>query len=101
MIKSELVEKIAEANPDLYQQDVERIVNAILDEITKALLRGHRVELRDFGAFTVKNRVARVGRNPRTGARVSVTAKYVPSFKTGKELRERLNRSGDVAGDAL
>jgi len=91
MIKSELVQAIAERNPHLYQRDVENIVNAILDEITAALSRGDRVELRGFGAFSVKNRPARTGRNPRTGDRVQVEEKWVPFFKTGKELRERLN----------
>lgn len=92
MIKSELVQKIAEQNPQLYQRDVENIVNAILDEIVAALARGDRVELRGFGAFSVKARAARVGRNPRTGAHVAVEDKVVPFFKTGKEMRERLNR---------
>ena len=91
MIKSELVQKIAEANPHLYQRDVENIVNAILDEITAALARGDRVELRGFGAFSVKSRPARVGRNPRTGEHVPVNEKCVPFFKTGKEMRDRLN----------
>jgi integration host factor subunit beta len=91
MIKSELVQKIAERNPHLYQRDVENIVNAILDEVVNALSRGDRVELRGFGAFSVKNRPARTGRNPRTGTQVSVAEKYVPFFKTGKEMRERLN----------
>jgi integration host factor subunit beta len=91
LIKSELVEKIAEANPHLYQRDVEHIVNVILRQITEALSRGDRVELRGFGAFSVKNRPARVGRNPRTGTTVSVTGKYVPFFRTGKDLRDRLN----------
>lgn len=91
MIKSELVQRIAQANPHLYQRHVEMIVNTILEEITKALARGDRVELRGFGAFSVKNRPARTGRNPRTGAKVSVEQKYVPFFKTGKEMRERLN----------
>ena len=94
MIKSELVQRIAEANPHLYQRDVENIVNAILEEITGALARGDRVELRGFGAFSVKNRPARTGRNPRTGESVEVEEKWVPFFKTGKELRERLNTSG-------
>lgn len=92
MIKSELVHLITERNPHLYQRDVENIVNAIFDEITAALSRGDRVELRGFGAFSVKNRPARIGRNPRTGARVNVEEKWVPFFKTGKELRERLNQ---------
>ncbi|HOV04597.1 MAG TPA: integration host factor subunit beta, partial [Kaistiaceae bacterium] len=89
MIKSELVQRISAANPHLYQRDVENIVNAILDEITGALARGDRVELRGFGAFSVKNRPERTGRNPRTGEPVAVDEKYVPFFKTGKELRER------------
>jgi len=91
MIKSELVQKIAEKNPHLYHRDIERIVNAILDEVIDALKNGDRVELRGFGAFSVKSRGARMGRNPRTGSAVEVIAKRVPFFKTGKELRERLN----------
>lgn len=93
MIKSELVLKIAEQNPHLYQRDVENMVNAILDEIVDALGRGDRVELRGFGAFSVKQREARVGRNPRTGTKVSVAEKVVPYFKSGKEMRVRLNKS--------
>lgn len=92
MIKSELVQKLAEENPHLFQRDIENIVNAILDEVGDAMARGDRVELRGFGAFSVKNRPARVGRNPRTGEQVSVGEKYVPQFKAGKEIRERLNR---------
>ncbi len=92
MIKSELIQRIAAANPHLYHRDVERIVNVIFDEIVNALARGDRVELRGFGAFTVKYRAPRIGRNPRTGAPVPVEEKYVPFFKTGKELRERINR---------
>lgn len=94
MIKSELVQRIAERNPHLYQRDVENVVNAILDEITETLARGERVELRGFGAFSVKRRNARIGRNPRTGEHVDVEEKSVPFFKTGKELRERLNDGG-------
>ena len=93
MIKSELVQIIAARNPHLFLRDVENIVSAIFDEITDALADGNRVELRGFGAFSVKNRPARTGRNPRTGAHVSVGKKAVPFFKTGKEMRERLNRS--------
>lgn len=92
MIKSELVLKIAEQNPHLYQRDVENMVNAILDEIVDALRRGDRVELRGFGAFSVKRREARVGRNPRTGTQVKVSEKVVPYFKSGKEMRVRLNK---------
>jgi integration host factor subunit beta len=96
MIKSELVQKLAERNPHLYQRDVEHIVNAVLDEIEGAMTRGDRVELRGFGAFSVKNRPPRTGRNPRTGQKVAVTEKYVPFFKTGKEMRERLNDGVDL-----
>ena len=92
MIKSELIQRIASRNEHLYHRDVETIVSTILDEITAALARGDRVELRGFGAFSVKHRPARTGRNPRTGAHVSVEQKSVPFFKTGKEMRERLNR---------
>ena len=91
MIKSELIQKIAAQNPHLYRQDVERIVNTILNEIVRAMARGDRVELRGFGAFSVKHRGARVARNPRTGEPVRVGEKKVPFFKAGKELRERLN----------
>ena len=91
MTKSELIQRLAEMNPHLYQRDVERIVSTIFDEISLALARGDRVELRGFGAFSVKARDARVGRNPRTGASVNVARKFVPFFKAGKDLRERLN----------
>lgn len=91
MIKSELVAVIAEANPHLYYRDVERIVSTIFEKVSNALESGQRVELRGFGAFSVKNRPTRIGRNPRTGATVHVSEKHVPFFKTGKRLRERLN----------
>lgn len=91
MTKSELIARLAEANPHLFQRDVERIVSTIFDEITQALADGDRVELRGFGAFSVKTRGSRTGRNPRTGASVDVGEKAVPYFKTGKKLRERLN----------
>ena len=91
MIRSELIQKIADENPHLFQRDVERIVNTIFNEITDAMASGNRVELRGFGAFSVMKREARTGRNPRTGASVDVEEKHVPFFKTGKLLRDRLN----------
>ena len=92
MTRSELIADLATANPHLMSRDVELIVSTIFDEITAALSRGARVELRGFGAFTVKKRDARTGRNPRTGEAVPVNEKVVPFFKAGKELRERINR---------
>jgi integration host factor subunit beta len=91
MIRSELIQIITDENPHLYQRDVERIVNTIFEQITDAMARGDRVELRGFGAFSVKKRDGRVGRNPRTGESVDVDEKHVPFFKTGKLLRDRLN----------
>ena len=91
MIKSELVARISEQYPHLYHRDVEAIINRILNEIGDALGRGDRIELRGFGAFSVKQRAARIGRNPRTGDSVAVAKKVAPFFKTGKELRDRLN----------
>jgi integration host factor subunit beta len=91
MTKSELILRLAELNPHLYQRDVERIVTTIFEEVIEALARGDRVELRGFGAFSVKDRDPRVGRNPRTGEAVKVERKRTPFFKTGKQLRERLN----------
>jgi integration host factor subunit beta len=92
MIKSQLVARLTQRYPHLYHRDVERIVSTVLNEISDALAKGHRVELRGFGAFSVKSRPARTGRNPRTGASVTVEEKKAPFFRTGKELRERLNR---------
>src|SRR5215472_4516547 len=92
MIKSELVKRIASQNPHLFDRDLEKVVNAIFDEMVEALRRGDRVELRGFGAFSAKIREARTGRNPRTGAAVQVSKKAVALFKTGKEMRARLNR---------
>ena len=91
MLKSELIERIAEQNPHLYERDVEAIVNAILDTITSALARGGRVELRDFGMFTVKKRNARTGRNPRNGERVAVPEKGALAFKPSQDMHRRLN----------
>ncbi len=93
MTKSELILRLAETNPHLYQRDIERIVSTVFQEISTALAQGDRVELRGFGSFSVKRRGPRVGRNPRTGDAVHVSEKFIPCFKTGKELRERLNRS--------
>jgi integration host factor subunit beta len=91
MIKSELIAALADENPHLTQKDIDRVVGVILEEMIKALERGQRVELRGFGAFSVRSRPARAGRNPRTGEAVKVRAKHVPFFKSGKELRARLN----------
>ena len=92
MIKSELVKRISSQNPHLYERDIEKVVNAILNEMIEALRRGDRVELRGFGAFSVRLRAPRQGRNPRTGASVLVAKKAIPSFKTGKNMHVRLNR---------
>ena len=97
MTKSELILRIGELNPHLYHRDVERIVTTIFEEITNALARRDRVELRGFGAFSIKERDARKGRNPRTGETVAVDEKVVPFFKTGKELRDRLNGRAEPA----
>ncbi|WP_176599262.1 MULTISPECIES: integration host factor subunit beta [Sphingobium] len=91
MIRSELSAKLAEENPSLSQEDVERIVELFFKEIVDRLSTGGRVELRGFGSFTTRAREAHTGRNPRTGEAVVVTAKRVPYFKPGKEMRERLN----------
>jgi integration host factor subunit beta len=91
MIRSELVQKLADENPHLHQRDVEKIVSTIFEEIINTMAEGDRVELRGFGAFSVKKRDPRIGRNPRTGESVSVEEKHVPFFKTGKLLRDRLN----------
>ncbi len=91
MTKSELIQRLAEQNPHLYLRDIEKIVDTIFNEISNALVNGNRVELRGFGAFSVKHRDARIGRNPRTGETVRVEAKRLPFFKTGKNLHEKLN----------
>jgi integration host factor subunit beta len=92
MIKSELVQKLTSKSPQLYLRDLERVVTVVLDEIVGALKEGHRVELRGFGTFMAKERTARTGRNPLTGAAVEVAAKKAPAFKPGKEMRRRLNK---------
>ena len=93
MLRSELAQKLAEKNPHLYYQDLERVVNIVLDEITKVLKDGGRVELRGFGSFTTMSRDGRIGRNPRTGAPVVVEPKLAPLFRTSRDLLERLNAS--------
>jgi integration host factor subunit beta len=95
MIKSELIARLSGENPHLSIRDVERVVNCVFERMTATLEHGGRVELRGFGALSVRSRPARTGRNPRTGAAVHVPAKSVPFFKSGKELRQRLNLSGD------
>ena len=99
MIKSELIAKLSGENPHLSIRDVERVVNCVFERMTATLEQGGRVELRGFGALSVRSRPARLGRNPRTGATVHVPAKSVPFFKSGKELRQRLNLSGDDAAE--
>ncbi|MBR4126798.1 MAG: integration host factor subunit beta [Alphaproteobacteria bacterium] len=91
MTKSELIARIAQLNPHLYQSDAEKIVSTIFNEISASLAKGNRVELRGFGVFSIRTRKARAGRNPRTGEKVSVAAKNVPFFKAGKKLKDRLN----------
>jgi integration host factor subunit beta len=97
MIRSELVQKLCSDFPDLTQAEVENVVTALFDSITEQLAEGGRVELRGFGAFSTRQRDARMGRNPRTGESVSIDAKRVPYFKPGKEMRDRLNLGEVVA----
>jgi integration host factor subunit beta len=95
MLKPDLVRRLMAQCPHLYERDIEKVVNAILEQITGALRRGDRVELRGFGVFAARRRKARNGRNPKTGAAVSISAKALPFFKAGKEMRHRLNGSGN------
>jgi integration host factor subunit beta len=92
MLRSDLVRRILAQNPHLYLQDVEKIVDTLIDEITAALTRGKRIELRGFGTFSIKVHEARTGRNPRTGLMVLVPRKAHPHFKTGTAMKDRLNR---------
>ena len=91
MTKSDLVEKIAENSELFSKKDIEIVVNTIFDSMRTSLIQGERIEIRGFGSFTVKNRNAREGRNPKTGSIVQISEKRVPYFKVGKELRERVN----------
>ncbi len=95
MLRSELIDKLHDENPHLTRNDMERVVAVVLESITQTLERGARVELRGFGAFSVRHRKARAGRNPRTGEDVFVPEKHVPFFRTGKDLRENIDASKD------
>jgi len=99
LTRAELIAELAASSPHLRQADAELIVATIFDQITVALARGERVELRGFGAFTVKQRSARIGHNPRTGAVVAVEEKMRPHFKTGREMLRRLNGGSRLASD--
>ena len=101
LIKSQLIQNITESNPHLFVRDVERIVNTIFNEISNSLASGKRCELRGFGAFSVQHRKERVGRNPKTGESVNVEEKYIPRFKTGKELRIKLNSEKNVSDNQI
>ena len=90
MIKSELITKLSEKT-NLNKQDAERVVTTVFDEISKALIKGNRVELRGFGVLSVRSRQSRLGRNPKTGEKVQVAAKKVPFFKAGKSINDALN----------
>ena len=92
MTKSELIERIAQNQSQLVHRDVELAVKAILEHMAECLAGGGRIEIRGFGSFSLHFRAGRVGRNPKTGASVSLPAKHVPHFKPGKKLRERVNR---------
>lgn len=91
MTKSELIERIAMRQPQLMLRDVELSVKSVIDEMSNALAGGERIEIRGFGSFSLHYRAPRSGRNPKTGESVELEGKYVPHFKPGKELRERVN----------
>jgi len=91
MNRSDLIARLAELHPKLFTKDAELAVKEIIDSLCRTLSKGNRVEIRGFGCFSLNYRPARVGRNPRTGSRVDVPAKYVPHFKMGKDLRERVD----------
>ena len=91
MTRSDLVEELAAQFGQLNQRDAEQAVKTILDAVSDALVRGHRIEIRGFGSFTVNERPERIGRNPKTGDQVSVPSKKVPHFKAGKDMRERVD----------
>ncbi len=91
MTKSQLIAKLVRKFPHLYQRDAEVLVNTILSEISTGLINGERIELRGFGAFSIRKRDPRLARNPKNGAAVKVTERYAIYFRAGKELRERIN----------
>jgi len=93
--KSELIEMIAEQQPHLASKDVELAVKCMIDQMGQALSSGERIEIRGFGSFSLHYRPARIGRNPKTGDSVALQGKYVPHFKPGKELRDRVNKETD------
>ncbi|MGA9961118.1 MAG: integration host factor subunit beta [Azonexus sp.] len=93
MTKSELIVRLAERFPQLVTKDADFAVKMILDAMSDALVRGHRIEIRGFGSFALNYRPPRTGRNPKSGEKVSVPSKWVPHFKAGKELRERVDQS--------
>ena len=93
MTKSDLIARLAERFPQLVAKDADFAVKMILDAMSEALSRGDRIEIRGFGSFALNYRPPRVGRNPKSGDKVSVPEKWVPHFKAGKELRERVDRS--------
>ena len=101
MTKSELIARLAERFPQLVAKDADFAVKMILDAMSDALVRADRIEIRGFGSFALNYRPPRTGRNPKSGERVSVPAKWVPHFKAGKELRERVDQQGDRMNDAV
>ena len=99
MVKSELITRVAGLCPHRYRAEVEKLVDAIFDEITAAMARGDRIELRGFGTFTVKVRDAHIGHNPKTRTAVEVPRKVAPAFRMGKEMKDQLNRNGAGGSD--
>ncbi|MBA55988.1 MAG: integration host factor subunit beta [Pseudomonadales bacterium] len=101
MTKSELIERVAQKQTQLSQKDVELAVKTMLEEMSQALATGGRIEIRGFGSFSLHYRAPRLGRNPKTGESVDLTGKYVPHFKPGKELRDRVNSDSEPDGSPV
>ncbi|MFK0572344.1 integration host factor subunit beta [Endozoicomonas sp.] len=99
MTRSELIERIAQLQPQLSIKDIELAVKAIIEQMSHSLASGERVEIRGFGSFSLHYRAPRIGRNPKTGESVCLDGKYVPHFKPGKELRDRVNRGLQAEAD--